>query len=344
MRALRTNLTAPKPTPRPFGLFSVADVKAAGQRDTSGFEYEVLCGRNVEFAVEACSGFTATTTEEAVPDTAPFPASVKVDDTVAGSYSIDWGDGTADDTFTIAAGDLPVTTSHDYATAGDKVITVTGPLGFGTRTATVTAGTASSVAADTFAKVTMDGVTTVFGEPVAIYGLSKCRPVGLDKATRQARAMDALSANEEYAIEGALLTRSFGSATDLTSGTPTSAERALAFLENYAARHYAGTPILHLDVYTASILSAKGLIEKAGNQMKTKLGTLVVVGAGYSQDPLPATVTAYISGQVVVRQGTASIRDAVETGTPDNSVVDLAERVDVVSVECFVAKAEIATA
>lgn len=341
MRALRSLIDGPKPAPRPFGLFSVADVKMAGTRDNSGFEYEVLCGRNVEYYVDPCSTFVTKVDAAAA---SPFPATVKIADIVPGDYTIDWGDGTADSTLTIADGDFLVTSTHNYTTNTETTVTVVGPLGFGTRTATITPGTASEAPADALVKQEQDGVTTVFGEPVHIYGLSKCKPVGLDKATRTARAMAALTANEEYAIEAALLVRAFGSAVDLTGGTATNAKRALALLENYAARHYAGVPVLHLDPFTASELAADGLIEKAGNQMKTKLGTLVVVGAGYSQHPLPTNVTAWISGMVVVKQGVASVQDAVETGAPDNSVTDLAERTDTVSVECFVASAEIATA
>jgi hypothetical protein len=338
-------IDAPEVQPLPFGLTSVANLAEVGADGhiLAGFEYETQCGHVAGFSVNPCTGLTGSTSGGTAPT---LPASLTIGSDVPGTYTITWGNGTpSSETVTIAQGETAKTVTHTFTTTGNKTVTVAGPLGFGTRTIVLNPGTTNSAyAGAAFSKPPIPSLTTVIGDPVTLLSRYECTAVGADQATRDARAMEGLNRSDSWSLEKALYTRvlSDPGVVDLTGGTGTTANRAIALLENYAAVYYSGIPTIHVDRFTGSLLGNGGVIARHGNHLETVQGSLVASGAGYSVHPVPASGWAWVTGQVVIRRGTARTIPGFDQTT--NAATVLAERTAVFAVECIVAKAQIATA
>jgi hypothetical protein len=339
----RIVIDRPDAKPLPYGLLSVVDaINTTDPHETYGFQYDAVCGRNVSYDVDPCTSLSASTSGGTPPT---LPASLTITTDVVGTYTVNWGDGTADGTATVTWGETSKVLPHTYTTSGNKTITVTGPVGFGTQTIVVNAGTTTSYAGADPVKAEVPNAGTVYGDPVGLLAKYTCRPVGISQSEGQARAMDQLTMNESWALEKALKMRTLSGATvDVTSGTPTTPERAIALLANYAAVNYARTPVLHLDVFTASLAGNKGIVERHGDHLETTNGLLVVSGAGYSTYPVGSPTTIWVTGLVHVRRGTARAYEAMNIGpSPTNDYTWLAERSVSLGVECIVAKAQVTT-
>lgn len=320
-----------------FGLSSVADVKDAGDPHLlNGFSYETQCSHGTGFASTPCGGASATTKGGA----GPYPVDLTIDSDIKGTYTIVWGDGTGNGTATNTG--APTTTPHSYTTTAPRTVTITGPTGYGTRTVAVTPGPATTTYSPNPAKTALPGLTTVVGDPLAIYALHRCRMVGITRAEASSRAVNALNVSESFAIEDFVYDRYLNSATDI-GGAATTPGRALAILENYAAVNYAGEPVIHMDRFLASTLSQTNVIEQHGNRLETKLGAGVAAGAGYSVHPVPATDFIFATGQVVVRKGTSEVHGAPKMNPADNEETWLAERPMAIGVECFAVKVAVTT-
>lgn len=338
MTVNRVIIEAP-PSTRPvrFGLSSVADVKDAGDPHVlGGFSYERQCGHGTGFAVDPCTALTATSKGGA----GPYPVDLYIDSDIPGTYVIVWGDGTANGTATNTG--APTTTAHSYTTATAKTATVTGPTGYGTRAVVLTPGPANTFYAPNPAKTAQPGLATVNGDRAAVYALHRCRMPGITRVEAQSRAVGALNASENNALEDLLYDRYLASATDI-GGAATTPTKALAILENYAAVTYAYEPTIHMDRFLASTLSATNVIEQHGNRLETKLGAGVSAGTGYSVHPVPATDYIFATGLVVVRKGKSEVRGAPKMNPADNEEVWLAERPVTLGVECFTVKVAVTT-
>lgn len=335
-------ITAPDIEPLPFGLTSVAvptDVPDVHQ--LAGIDYEVQCGHVPGFVVQPCTGLSGTST---VGTAGNYPGSLTIVSDIPGDYVITWTNGSpATNTVTFVAGDTTKTTAHTFTTTGAKTVTVVGPLGFGTQTIVLNPGTlANDVAGASFAKPAVPALTTVVGDPVTLHARYECTPVGVNQADRDARAMDGLMRSESYALEAALYSRVLSGAgvLDLTAGVATTPLRAIALLENYAGRNYAGRPVIHVDRFVGSLLTSTHTIERHGNRLETVQGALVASGAGYGQENVPTTEWAYVTGQVVIVRGKAISHADITRST--NVAMSMAERPYVFAVECIVAKAKVA--
>lgn len=339
MVATRVIIEAP-PGLRPtrFGLSSVADVKDAGDPHIlGGFSYETQCAHGLGFASGPCTGASAT----AKGGIGPYPVDLNIDSDIAGTYTIVWGDGTANGTATNTG--APTTTAHSYVAAGPKSITITGPVGYGTRTVPTTAGANVTQYSPNPTKTALPGLSTVVGDPTAVYALHRCRMPGITRVEAQKRAVDALSRSESHAIEDFVYDRYLAAATDI-GGAATTPTRALAIIENYAAVNYAAEPIIHMDRFLASTLSLNGSIKQHGNRLETELGSGVAAGTGYSVHPVPATDFIFATGVVVVRKGQSEVHGAPKMNPADNEEVWLAERAMSIAVECFAVKVAVTTA
>ena len=333
--------------PKPYGLLQT--VKAASFENAhseAGIEYQSpACGHNVGYASSTCLSVTATTGTGTAPN---LPSTVTINSDIVGTYTVVWGDATGDTTITITEGETTETTpTHMYATAGNKNVVVTGPAGFGTYRMTLVANTNGTYTATPDPKAALPSDATVFADPITVVGRYDCRTVGMPLSEQQARAMDALNVSESWAVEKVLRDRFLlPASTDVTSGAGTTVERAIALLENYAAVNYSAQPVLHLSQFAAGLAQAKGIIERRGNHLETVVGSLVVVGSGYSVHPVAATSPIYVTGRVVIQQGQAMLNQAHRAvgASPTNETISLAERTTVVATECIVAKALVTTA
>jgi hypothetical protein len=346
MSTQRIHIDVPELDPLPYGLLSVADVADAGDPHLfNGFEYEQLCGYNTGYSANPCFGASASATNAG---TTPWPVTVTIVTDLPGTYTVNWGDATGDTTVTITEGETSETTpAHNYTTTTGKTITITGPLGYGVRTITLAAtNVVATTQANAFSKTPLPAYGTIVGQPLTIFAQHSCRPVGLTADERKDRATRALTVGNSWALEKALkATRLTGASVDVTNGTPTTPKRAFALLEHYAAKNYAGRPIIHVDRYTGAIAAADGIFARHGNRLETVQGALVASGAGYSAtvEPIPATVDIYVTGMVRIRQGASYVHDGGQPSN-QNEVTALAERTSIMSVECIVARAQVTTA
>jgi hypothetical protein len=343
----RNTIAAPEGyEPKPFGLLQTVKADSFGSpHSAGGIEYQSpACGHNVGYGSDPCVGITGTTGTGTPPN---LPATVTVNSDYPGTYTVVWGDATANTTITITEGESSETTpTHMYATAGAKNVTVTGPSGFGTHAMTLNANTNGSYSGTAASKVALPADVTVFGDPVTVFGRYDCRTVGMPLPEQQKRAMEALNVSESWALERVLLDRVLApAALDVTGGTPTTVERAIALLENYAAVTYAARPILHLSQYAGSIATSKNILERHGQRLETVVGSLAVIGAGYSTHPVAASTTIYVTGRIVIQQGAAMVNQQHRAvgASPTNETVSLAERTSVIAAECIVAKALVST-
>lgn len=126
-----------------------------------------------------------------------------------------------------------------------------------------------------------------------VYETYKCTPIGntLGQANEVAQAR--LQAWEQMRVEQALSTGAFGQSPNFTQaedlGEADSLSLAIATLEMQIAQAYGMHGILHMSLYTATLALDKGLLETSGQRLRTKLGTPVVAGAGYTFEGIVAT-------------------------------------------------------
>ncbi|MBC7630416.1 hypothetical protein [Aeromicrobium sp.] len=200
----------------------------------------------------------------------------------------------------------------------------------------------------------------------AVHGGVQCRTVGLDKADQQAELDRVFTANEGKGVEQALLGNRFvaqvadaanplggswAAPIDLTPVTDTVSPRvAVALLEGWAARHYAGVPTLHLPRALGTILGGD-VIEWKGDLAFTRMGSKVAFGGGYDDEDQDGTFILYATGEVFVeRSSSISINSITmpndgsgtgsgENGLAPNTAIALVERMFRVAVDVFVAKA-----
>jgi hypothetical protein len=193
-----------------------------------------------------------------------------------------------------------------------------------------------------------------------LYGGVKCKAVGLDVEDMRTELNRVFERNEGRGMEEALLLNRFvatdsgvaiewDAPVDLTV-TPVSLAAALALLEGYARRHYAGVPTIHMPAAVASLLNER-LVWVDGKAF-TRLGSKVALGGGYDPEDASAGIwDLYATGEVYIeRSSTDKISTYVlpgdgndpgseGTGNADNEVLALTERMYRVAVDCFVAKA-----
>lgn len=201
------------------------------------------------------------------------------------------------------------------------------------------------------------------GLTFAVYGGVKCKALGLDREDQKRELARVFALNEGKGIEQVLLYNRFVATdsdqmddlgqpqmwddpVDLTPGTDITLATALALLEGYAARVYAGVPTIHMPRAAASLLNER--IVWAGDLAFTRSGSKVAFGGGYDDETMLASGEwdLYATGEVYVERSSivdvqtyelsgANAADDIDS----NTVLGLVERMFRVSVDCFVAKA-----
>lgn len=183
-------------------------------------------------------------------------------------------------------------------------------------------------ATDSTPAKTFTGPTVVDGTDFVVYLGGQCKPLSEDFQSDIDRVFDL---RESRAVEKAFEAAVLATGTAV-SGTPVSAAHALAMMENALGDQYAGIGTIHISLLVATMLLADNLLIEQGGKFYTKLGTKVVVGAGYNSTVLYGTgdVTLYRSAKVLV--------DGPDMANNVTSV--LAERAYVAVADCVSLKLE----
>lgn len=167
--------------------------------------------------------------------------------------------------------------------------------------------------------------------PLTVYAAFRTTPLDYSPAEATQVAGARLLTQEEHAVEAALWSgapslglglakvRSYaakgGGKLDLSQG--------LAVLEHYAAQ-YGFQPVLHIPRRLASIMANAKLVKEArGGGFATRLGTPVVVGAGYADE-----MQIVATGPIVIYRGQAFTSTNAEGGfnKDQNELTGVAER------------------
>lgn len=167
--------------------------------------------------------------------------------------------------------------------------------------------------------------------PLTVYAAFRTTPLDYSPAEATQVAGARLLAQEEHAVEAALWSGAPSLGLGLAKVRSYAAKGAgkldlsqgLAVLENYAAQ-YGFQPVLHIPRRLASLLASAKMIEDVkGGGFATRLGTPVVVGAGYADE-----MQIVATGPIVIYRGQAFTSTNAEGGfnKDQNELTGVAER------------------
>ena len=167
--------------------------------------------------------------------------------------------------------------------------------------------------------------------PLTVYAAFRTTPLDYSPAEATQVAGARLLAQEEHAVEQALWTGAPSRGLGLNKVRSYAAKgsgkldlsQGLAVLEHYASQ-YGFQPTLHIPRRLASIMANAKLIKDArGGGFTTRLGTPVVVGAGYSDE-----MQIVATGPIVIYRGSAftSTNDGGGFNEAQNELTGVAER------------------
>lgn len=187
-----------------------------------------------------------------------------------------------------------------------------------------------------------DTATWTDGFRFSAYGGFTCKPIGRATDTEDKIEL-AFTNGESTAVESAFVAMRFvenEANADFPGEWPepevitavASPVLMIAALEEYGATHYNGYPVIHLPVGLGSRLLADNMLVWDGDILRTRYGSKVAVGAGYSLDD---PEKAYVTGEVWIGRSDIVSQSAMET--TNNDVVNLVERGYVAAVDCFAA-------
>nr|DAQ95976.1 MAG TPA: hypothetical protein [Caudoviricetes sp.] len=167
--------------------------------------------------------------------------------------------------------------------------------------------------------------------PLTVYAAFRTTPLGHSPQEATQIAASRLLLQEEHAVEQALWSGAPGRGLGLSKVRSYSVKgngkldmaQGLAVLEHYAAQ-YGAQPTLHIPRRLASLMASAKLIEDVkGGGFATRLGTPVVVGAGY-----PDEMQIVATGPLVIYRGDAftSTNGAGGFDKGQNDLTGVAER------------------
>jgi hypothetical protein len=346
----RTTIDPPPSTAPLYGLYSVATVTTdAGTGDrweAGGAEYtSVMCAQGAVWAVGCGPAFTATITKTAVanqwqvtlaPTVGPYEFTINPTGTDADVYSAMVNGGT----FTVPNANSVVVIRE--TTGLRRRVSFTGVSNVAA-TSTTQTGTSSTQAYND--PKTGDGKAWTTSDPFTVLAGVSCGSLGTLDVDDQARATAALAAAEQRLVEatferGNIDPRLAGAGAVVTpAGTdPIKVKRAIGALEQYLRAEYGGTGVLHASPALAEYMAPT----KDGAVLRTKLGTPIAFGSGYTGVAPAGTAPAadqlwiYATGAVAVRRSAVDI-PATGAQTLDratNQTLLIAERAIMVSIDC----------
>lgn len=148
----------------------------------------------------------------------------------------------------------------------------------------------------------------------------------------EAEALAQLTRGEAYQVERRFYTDTTSSDLYVPLGRSGSVDCALGLLEEYAAIHYAGQPIIHAPLQLVGVLFRDGKVIRDGDRITTQWGTPVALGAGYQSDGLP---TLLVTGQVTAWKSDPFVNTDFSTKTNERSAI--AERTYAITSDCLAA-------
>lgn len=197
---------------------------------------------------------------------------------------------------------------------------------------------ASREVPDAGTEKTFDQRELVEGEVFKVYrGLEESLFIA-DHGDAETDLKAAFEAGASFAVETAVQRLLLNpTAVDLTPADGITDPRfAVGLLEQYAATHYAGLPVIHTNKLGAILVPE---LRDRDGKLYTVNGTPVANGGGYSStgpgavEAGPSQVWLYISGQVNIWKGTPEIIAA--RALEQNRHHTLAEATYAATVECF---------
>jgi hypothetical protein len=216
-----------------------------------------------------------------------------------------------------------------------------------------------------------DGLTTRGATPFAVHAWLNCSPIGYSADEWRRLTVAALVNNEAAAVEAVFtsgvvpgdtvyphlaantaVNDSAGvgqvvnlqtAATVVVTGAGVDVVEGVGLLEEAMGGCYGGVPTLHVPRRAAATLAARGLLVEEGNRLRTKTGSLVAAGTGYTGPAPDGSALApgvrwmYATGAVKVWRSTVELtgsNPADWIGRARNDQVLVAERVYVIGWDC----------
>jgi hypothetical protein len=177
-------------------------------------------------------------------------------------------------------------------------------------------------------------------EPFTVYAYNDDAIPGHTLEQHRDNAVARLVATEQRTAEEQFFAAVMGSGLTVTDLTGAPLGVALGFVEQNLATNYGGQGVIHMSRHLATILWE--YLEVQGGRLVTKLGTPVIAGAGYGNNPVPPVNEGHIvgTGPVVIYRGDVDTRETANN-TSRNQVSYIAQRDYVVGWDCFATAAKV---
>lgn len=194
-------------------------------------------------------------------------------------------------------------------------------------------------------KTVQEGYVRIFGDPITVYTLNRCRLPAGRYVEAAADAKKALEGSEQVAVEAKFAANVLSKATNVGPTAAVSIKVGIGILEGYAAQHYGGLPIIHM---ARSLVQVAGVTNKDG-ALSTLLDTPVAAGGGYEGITGPGGAAAgagnawlFVTGAVGLRKGSVETYRAVDL--KHNEFNALAERTWVGYADCLLGAVKVTVA
>ena len=179
----------------------------------------------------------------------------------------------------------------------------------------------------------------------SVYARTECNAVGFEQAAQAAQTR--LRNIEPRETERFFSAWVLGRTTELrepAGTTPVGLLAGLGLLEQDAALHYAGQPVLHAPRWTQPQWTRFRLVQQQGPLLRTELESPVVFGGAYFDDPTepaehdPAArqFWLYATGTVRAFRGQPFVNEAFDP--PTNTRIAVAERTYALDHDCYAAR------
>jgi hypothetical protein len=182
----------------------------------------------------------------------------------------------------------------------------------------------ASVCDDATDNYTIDRWCKLMGfDPFTVYSWSETSTLSRRSITSESQALTRLRAGEQAAVERKLRAQLAAAVPSPTAVAVTGyagldkLRAGLAWVESKLRGQYPGNGVVHLDVFTASLLGDH--LRPQGSRLFTTLGTPVVVEATTGDDgvAVPTTSVIYGTGPLVMFRGSEDVTSVLNRDVND---------------------------